>query len=180
MQGCVCACSVAQPCLTSCDPMHCSPPSSSVRGIHQAKKLEWVAISSSRESSLPRDPTGIFCDSCIGKRILYHEPFGKPSAGLPFWILILIVWYWGWSCWEEPELILRPHHRSYIKIYPASLTGCFLSLFSSSVLSYSLWLHRLQHARLPCISPPPWVCSNLCPSSQWCYLTISFLCLLMP
>ena len=41
----------AQPCLTLCDPMDCSPPSSSVHGIFQARILEWVAISSSRGSS---------------------------------------------------------------------------------------------------------------------------------
>ena len=34
---------VAQSCLTLCDPMDCSPPGSSVRGILQARALEWVA-----------------------------------------------------------------------------------------------------------------------------------------
>ena len=33
--------------------------------------------------------------------------------------------------------------------------------------------HGLQHARLPCPSPTLGVCSNSCPSSQWCYPTIS-------
>ena len=33
--------------------------------------------------------------------------------------------------------------------------------------------HGLQHARLPCPSPTPRVCSNSCPSSQWCHPTIS-------
>ena len=37
----------------SCDPMDCSPPSSSVHGIFQARILEQVAISYSRESSDP-------------------------------------------------------------------------------------------------------------------------------
>ena len=41
-------------CLTLCDPMDCSPPDSSVHGISQAKILEWVTISCSRESSGPR------------------------------------------------------------------------------------------------------------------------------
>ena len=35
---------VAQSCPTLCDPMHCSPPGSSVHGIFQARVLEWVAI----------------------------------------------------------------------------------------------------------------------------------------
>ena len=33
---------------TLCDPMDCSPPSSSVHGILQVRVLEWVAISFSR------------------------------------------------------------------------------------------------------------------------------------
>ena len=38
-----------------------------------------------------------------------------------------------------------------------------------------VWLqpHGLQHARLPCPSLFPGVCSNSCPLSQWCHLTIS-------
>ena len=42
---------VTQSCLTLCDPMDCSPPVSSVRGILQARILEWVA-SSDRHSFL--------------------------------------------------------------------------------------------------------------------------------
>ena len=48
-----------------------------------------------------------------------------------------------------------------------------LLLFSTSVMSSSLQLHELQHARLPCLSLSPWICSNLCLFSQWCYPTIS-------
>ena len=43
----------------------------------------------------------------------------------------------------------------------------------SSVASDSLWPHGLQHARLLCPSPTPRACSNSCPSSWWCHLTIS-------
>ena len=50
-------------------PWDYSPPGSSVHRISQARILEWVAISSSRGSSWPRDRTRI---SCIGKWILYH------------------------------------------------------------------------------------------------------------
>ena len=48
-----------------------------------------------------------------------------------------------------------------------------LLLFSCSVMSNSFWLHGLQHARLPCPSPSPEACSNLCPLSWWCHPTIS-------
>ena len=37
---------VTQSCLTLCDPMTCSLPDSSVRGILQARILEWVAFPS--------------------------------------------------------------------------------------------------------------------------------------
>ena len=47
--------SVAQSCPTLCDPMDCSLPRSSVRGIFQARVLEWVVISFFRGSSQPRD-----------------------------------------------------------------------------------------------------------------------------
>ena len=40
-----CSHSVAQSCPTLGDPMDCSPSDSSVRGIFQARILEWVAIS---------------------------------------------------------------------------------------------------------------------------------------
>ena len=46
-------------------------------------------------------------------------------------------------------------------------------VFSRSVMSDSLRLHRLQHARLPCPSQSPGVCSNSCSLSQWCHPTIS-------
>ena len=59
---------VAQSCPTLCDPVHCSPPSSSVHGIFQARVLEWVAISFSRGSSRPRDQTQV---SCIVRKTLY-------------------------------------------------------------------------------------------------------------
>ena len=36
----------------------------------------------------------------------------------------------------------------------------------------ALWSHGLQHARLLCPSLSPRVCSNSCPLSQRCYLTI--------
>ena len=40
----------AQSCLTLCDSMDYSLPGSSVRGILQARILEWITITFSRES----------------------------------------------------------------------------------------------------------------------------------
>ena len=46
-------------------------------------------------------------------------------------------------------------------------------LFSHFIMFDSLRPHELQHARLPCPSPYPRVCSNSCPLSQWCHPTVS-------
>ena len=59
-------------CVWLCDPMEYSPPGSSVHGILQARILEWVAFSSSRGSTRPRDGTHVSYISCTGRQILSH------------------------------------------------------------------------------------------------------------
>ena len=58
-----------------------------------------------------------------------------------------------------------------------------LLLFSCSDVSDSLWPHGLQHARFPCASPSPGVCSNSSSLSWWCLpnilpAVVPFSCLL--
>ena len=65
-------CSVAQSCLTLCDPTDSSLPASSVHRILQARILEWVAVPFSRGSSWPSNRTQILCINCTGRLILYH------------------------------------------------------------------------------------------------------------
>ena len=68
--------------------MDCSPPGSSVDRIFQARILEWVAISSSRGSSWPRDRTHVFY---TGRQILYH-----------------------WATWETPNFwIAHPNSQDH-------------------------------------------------------------------
>ena len=64
--------------------MDYSQPDSSVRGILQARILEWVAISFSKGSSWPRDWT---CVSCITGGFFTAEPLGKPKISMDFPIL---------------------------------------------------------------------------------------------
>ena len=69
-----------QTCLTStlwAVPPH-PPPGSSIHGIFQERILEWVAISSSRGSSSPRNQTHSCYVSCIGRSSLPLVPPGKP------------------------------------------------------------------------------------------------------
>ena len=74
---CFCCCFVAKSCSTLFNPIidH-SLPGSSVRGISQTRILKWVAISSSRGSSRPRNQT---CISCIADGFFIAKPPGKPS-----------------------------------------------------------------------------------------------------
>ena len=67
-----CCCLVTKSCLTLCHPMNCSPPGFSVHGTSQARILEWVAISFSKESTRHRKRTQASCVACIGRRVLYH------------------------------------------------------------------------------------------------------------
>ena len=61
-----------QSCLTLCGTMDRSPPASSVHGILQAGKLEWVAMPSCSGSSQTRDRTCVSYVSCTGRQVLYH------------------------------------------------------------------------------------------------------------
>ena len=73
-------CVHAQSCPTLCDFLDCSSPGSSVLGILQARTLEWVAISSSREylpdpgikPTSPKAPT-------LAGRFFTTELPGKPT-----------------------------------------------------------------------------------------------------
>ena len=80
---CVCVCVlVAQLCPTLCDPMDCSPPGFSVRGILQARILEWVAIPFSYSSFY----------SELGALLLFsHKPFNFPFLWLCFIVLLLCL-----------------------------------------------------------------------------------------
>ena len=72
-----------------------SPPGSSIRGILQAKILEWVAISFSRGCSQPRDQTHI---SFIGRQVLFHWAPGDGFAG----------WLWIQSDWQSFSVDVSP------------------------------------------------------------------------
>ena len=61
-------------CLTLCNAMDCSPPGSSIHGIFLERILEWVAISSFRGSSWPRDQTRVSCVSCSVGGFFTTEP----------------------------------------------------------------------------------------------------------
>ena len=66
-------------CPTSCDPVDCSPPGCPVRGIFQARILEWVAISPSRGSSHP------VIEPALAGGFFITLPPGKPEVSNNLW-----------------------------------------------------------------------------------------------
>ena len=83
---CVCVC-VSQSYLTLCNPMDCSLPGSSTRGILQARILEWVAFPFFRRSSWPKDWTQVSCTkgrffTIWATREAYHLTLSKYKYNL--------------------------------------------------------------------------------------------------
>ena len=73
----------------------------------------------------------------------------------------IVIWFWSFIVYYRMTLFSDVN-----QLWIVLLFGCL-------VLSDSLWPHRLQHTRLPCVSPSPKVCLNSCTLSQWCHPTIS-------
>ena len=71
-------CLVAKMCPNSCDPMDCSTPGSSVYGIFQARILEWVAISSSREGDPSRGASRAKDWTHVPQRLLHRQADSLP------------------------------------------------------------------------------------------------------
>ena len=111
--------------------MDCSPEGSSFYGIFQARILEWVAISYSRDLPNP----GI-------------EPVSPALQAYFFLLRFSGLWQDKPICASIFSLGLLP----CVFLYPLFLQG-YLSVdivqFNHSVMSDSLWPHGLQHTRLP-------------------------------
>ena len=80
---------ITQPCPTLCDPMDCRSPGSSVHGISQARRLEWVAISFSSRFSQPRDRTPV--SRIAGRRFNLSAKSPYPSIIFPYTIYQLLT-----------------------------------------------------------------------------------------
>ena len=112
-----------QSCLTLCDLIDYSPLGSSVHGIRQARMLEWVAMSSFRGFSQPRDGTCIFCGSCTAGGFLTLSHQGSPvyfiRAIKHVYVLIPIFQF------IEPSLFL---HLVYLCLF-----CIYVSLFQHTI-----------------------------------------------
>ena len=100
--------SVAQLCLTLCDPMDCSPPGSSVHGILQSRILEWVAMPFSRGSSSPMVGTCCLLQWQADSLPLSH--MGSPCLG---------------KDGQREAVRLSPVHSVVLPCRDSGLLGCF-------------------------------------------------------
>jgi len=90
--------------------------------------------------------------------------FKNTDHWAPVWKSDLPVLLWDWGI----HIFLK-----LLRDFLVHLGFRNLLLFSCSVVSNSFRPHGLQHARLPCPSSSPKVCSDSCSLSQWCHPTIS-------
>ena len=160
---CVCVCvKLLQLCATLCDPVDYSPPGFSVRGILQARILEWIAMPSSRGSSWPRDGTHVSYVPALAGRVFTTSATWQQDQSSRNWhsgsetqnIFLLR--------WEKPKSLLscdclslcfdRPHQSiPTLCDLPRPLQEPFYwyhASFSNKIHSpqvlLSIWLPRLR------------------------------------
>ena len=93
---------VAQSCSTLCDPVDCSLPGSSIHGILQARILEWVAISFSRDLPNSRIEPG---SPALQADALPYEPPWDECNCVVVWVFFGIAFLGDWNKnWPFPVL----------------------------------------------------------------------------
>ena len=118
--------------------MDCSPPGSSVYGISQARTLEWIAISSSRGSTL--------VDGCFTT-----EPPGKPQHFISYFFF-----FYSMSAIPSHDCAVHSHghtfnlvmiFRSLRQADHSGLIADFLcySHANNALVLLGLWIHEPYH-----------------------------------
>ena len=129
-----------------CNPMDCSPPGSSVRGISQARTLEWVAIPFFGGSFPSRDGTLVSCISCISK--VDSLPLATP--GLPSYFPCSTV---SCSCEQINEQIKWEKWKVVCDLQePSNLSENLFKISKCKVSSSLDLLYLLNLALGSCIS----------------------------
>ena len=96
------------------------------------------------------------------------KSWGQITGKLPW------IWTLESSCYDSWSLVpVSLGGSEQRKAFTALRLTPWCCLFGRSVVSGALWPHGLQHARFPCSSLSPTVCSDSRPLSWWCHPIIS-------
>ena len=109
------------------------------------------------------------------ERLAGDSPWDLKESDMTEWLTLTFFSYLTQftSCCSWINYIISESRLPEGIVFRRLLGGLSSLQFSCSVMSDSLWPHRLQHARLPCPSLTSRGCSKACPLSRWCHPTIS-------
>ena len=168
------------------------PLAPSVPWGHLTWKRSWPSWSSSRESRLTDSarldvcicvqPLISLCTLCNSKDCAHQAPLSTGFSWQEYWSGLPFP-----PPGDPPSPGVVPHllrllqedssllsHQEWLLMIQNGYQSYLLLLFSCWVMSDSLWPPKSQLSRFPCLSLSPGVCSDSCPLSQWCHLTILF------
>ena len=120
----------------SCNSIDCSLSGSSVRGVLQARTLEWVAIPFSRGSSWPRNWTLVFCIAGRFFTVWATREAHYPQTRELFWVRL------HWAAIQQPlncyqdTVLMSEAWSSYLTFLP------WFSIMSTGNDYICLWSHR--------------------------------------
>ena len=153
-------CLVSHSCPIFCDLMDCVPPGSSIHGILQASKLEWVAIPFSRGSSWPRDRTQVSCIAggfftIWATREALISRFNLNAVDTYHWMTRVATFldFWKWFCFILPCYI---HHliRFSYSISPFCEFDTSDLLRTESHINYVVLNIRTYRVNILWVEPP--------------------------
>ena len=151
----------------------------------QERILEWVAISSSRGCSWPRDQTCVSCISCTGRQILYHHttweawPHWNPSPPPPFSLPHSNTLgpvpkgpfpchrvYWKTLSKTDDIIGINTYP---LKLKPGTQIGTYTPVLIAALFT------KAETWKIKCLSTDEWINKILSIHTMECYLATKFL-----
>ena len=117
--------------------MNCSPPGFSVHKVSQAKILEWIAISFSRESTLPKNWT---LDSYIAGGVFTNRATRKALEIINSISSSFLSFFFFFTCDLPSGITFLLLKNTLYKFYLSFACGKSLSLYCLKCVSFALTL----------------------------------------